>query len=245
MIDENIAIHADNLGICFRMPTEPISGTKDLFVRAVQKKIHINKFWALRNISFDLERGNSIGIMGRNGAGKSTLLKVIARVLTPKEGRIVVRGKVFPMLELGAGFNPDLTGHENIYLYGNILGLTNDEVTRLYDGIVDFSEIGSFIHAPLRSYSSGMVARLAFATATAVQPDLLLADEILSVGDAAFQEKCLARMKGYLSSGTTIVFVSHSADTVKEICNTGLWLEHGQAKLFGSAAEVADAYAAS
>lgn len=245
MIDEKIAIHTENLGICFRMPTEPISGTKDLFVQAVQKKIHISEFWALRNISFDLERGNSIGIMGRNGAGKSTLLKVIARVLIPKEGRIVVRGKVFPMLELGAGFNPDLTGHENIYLYGNILGLTNDEVTHLYDEIVDFSEISGFIHAPLRSYSSGMVARLAFATATAVQPDLLLADEILSVGDVAFQEKCLARMKGYLANGTTIVFVSHSADTVKEICNTGLWLEHGTIKMFGSAEEVADAYAAS
>ncbi|MHC1772665.1 MAG: ABC transporter ATP-binding protein [Flexilinea sp.] len=244
-MNDQPAIHAENLGVRFRMPTEPISGTKELVIRAFQHKISINEFWALRNISFDLKPGESIGIMGRNGAGKSTLLKVIARVLMPKEGRIIVRGKVFPMLELGAGFVPDLTGHENIYLYGNILGLTNDQVTRLYDEIVDFSELGEFIHAPLRSYSSGMVARLAFATATAIQPDLLLADEILSVGDAPFQEKCLKRMEDYLGHGTTIVFVSHSAATVKKICQRGLWLEHGTAKLYGNADEVADAYAAS
>ncbi len=244
-MNDQPAIHAENLGVCFRMPTEPISGTKELFIKAVKRKISLNEFWALRNISFDLARGESIGIMGRNGAGKSTLLKVISRVLPPKEGRIIVRGRVFPMLELGAGFVTDLTGHENIYLYGNILGLTNDQVTKLYDEIVDFSELGEFIHAPLRSYSSGMVARLAFATATAVQPDLLLADEILSVGDTAFQEKCLQRMKHYLGHGTTIVFVSHSAETVKKICQRGLWLEHGTAKLYGSADEVADAYAAS
>ncbi len=182
--------------------------------------------------------------MGRNGAGKSTLLKAIARVLTPKEGSVKVRGKVFPMLELGAGFVMELTGHENIYLYGNILGLTNDEVTALYDEIVDFSELGNFIHAPLRSYSSGMVARLAFATATAVQPEVLLADEILSVGDAPFQEKCMVRMRNYLENGTTIVFVSHGAEAVKTICKQGIWLEHGEVKLMGTAEEVADAYAA-
>ncbi len=244
-MDQNFAIKAENLGIYFRMPTEPISGTKELLIQAVKRKIKINHFWALRHVSFELKCGESIGIMGRNGAGKSTLLKAIARVLIPKEGRIIVRGKVFPMLELGAGFVPDLTGHENIYLYGNILGLKNAEVSKLYDEIVDFSELGDFIYAPLRSYSSGMVARLAFATATAVQPDLLLADEILSVGDAPFQEKCIHRMMHYLSHGTTIVFVSHSAETVKKICSRGLWLEHGTIKMSGTAEEVADAYKAS
>lgn len=244
-MSQNIAIETEDLGIRFKLPTEPISSTKELFVKAAKRKIKLHDFWALRHISFKLEKGSSIGIMGRNGAGKSTLLKAIARVLTPKEGRIVVRGKVFPMLELGAGFVMELTGHENIYLYGNILGLDNAMITSLYDSIVDFSELADFIHAPIRSYSSGMIARLAFATATAVQPDILLADEILSVGDASFQEKCMKRMEKFLENGTTIVFVSHSAETVKNICKTGLWLDHGLVKMMGTSEEVADAYARS
>lgn len=244
-MSQHIAIETEDLGIRFKLPTEPISSTKELFVKAAKRKIKLHDFWALRHVSFKLEKGSSIGIMGRNGAGKSTLLKVIARVLTPKAGRIVVRGKVFPMLELGAGFVMELTGHENIYLYGNILGLNNALVTKLYDSIVDFSELGDFIHAPMRSYSSGMIARLAFATATAVQPDILLADEILSVGDASFREKCMKRMEKFLENGTTIVFVSHSAETVKNICKAGLWLDHGLVKMMGTSEAVADAYAQS
>ena len=239
----NIAVSVQDLGISFRLPSEPVSGAKEFFIKSVQRKIKINTFWALRHVSFELEKGSSIGIMGRNGAGKSTLLKAVARVLTPKEGRVVVHGKVFPLLELGAGFNLDLTGHENVYLYGNILGFSNKEISRMYDEIVDFSELANFIHVPLRSYSSGMVTRLAFAIATAVQPDILLADEILSVGDIAFQEKCMTRMNYYLEHGTTIMFVSHSADTVKQICQKGLWLDHGEVKMFGNADEVTAAYA--
>jgi ABC-type polysaccharide/polyol phosphate transport system ATPase subunit len=244
-MNQKPSIQIENLGISFRLPTEQIRSTKDFFILATQRKIQINTFWALRHVTFNLEQGGSLGVMGRNGAGKSTLLKAIARVLTPKEGRVVIRGKVFPMLELGAGFVMDLTGHENIYLYGNILGLSNQLITELYDSIVDFSELGDFIHAPLRSYSSGMVARLAFATATAVQPDILLADEILSVGDKNFQDKCMERMTNYLNNGTTIVFVSHSAESVKKICKQGLWLDGGTIKMTGSAEEVAEAYAAS
>lgn len=240
----NIAVSVQDLGINFRLPSEPISGAKEFFIKSVQRKIKINTFWALRHVSFELEKGSSIGVMGRNGAGKSTLLKAVARVLTPKEGRVVVHGKVFPLLELGAGFNLDLTGHENIYLYGNILGFSNGEITQMYDEIVDFSELGGFIHVPLRSYSSGMVTRLAFAIATAVQPDILLADEILSVGDVAFQEKCMKRMNYYLEHGTTIMYVSHSAESVKKICEKGLWLDHGKVKMIGSADEVAVAYSA-
>ena len=239
----NITINIQDLGISFRLPSEPVSGAKEFFIKSVQRKIKINTFWALRHVSFELEEGSSIGIMGRNGAGKSTLLKAVARVLTPKEGRVVVHGKVFPLLELGAGFNLDLTGHENVYLYGNILGFSNKEISRMYDEIIDFSELGSFIHVPLRSYSSGMVTRLAFAIATAVQPDILLADEILSVGDVAFQEKCMKRMNYYLEHGTTIMYVSHSAESVKKICEKGLWLDHGEIKMVGSADEVAAAYA--
>lgn len=240
------AIYLNDVGICYRVPSEQISGTKELVVRTIkQQKLYIRKMWALRHVSFKVEKGSSIGVMGRNGAGKSTLLKAIARVLVPQEGRIAIVGKVFPMLELGAGFLPELTGLENIYLYGNILGLSNKRITELYDEILDFSEIGDFIHAPLRTYSSGMHTRLAFAVATAVQPDILLADEVLSVGDTAFQQKCLNRMSNYLSHGTTIVFVSHSADTVQQICEKGLWLEHGEMKLLGTAGEVAKAYAES
>ena len=150
---EKIAVSAQDLGISFRLPSEPVSGTKDFFIKSVRRKIKINTFWALRHISFELERGSSLGIMGRNGAGKSTLLKAVARVLIPKEGRVITHGRVFPMLELGAGFNPDLTGHENIYLYGNILGFKNGDITRMHDEIVDFSKLKDFIHIPVRSYS--------------------------------------------------------------------------------------------
>lgn len=239
----NSAVLAEDLGICFRIPSEPIAGSKDFFVKALKRKINMTSFWALRHVSFEVAQGDSIGILGRNGAGKSTLLKAVARVLNPKEGRVVVRGKVFPLLELGAGFDTDLTGHENIYLYGNILGFTNDEISKMYDEIVDFSEIGNFIHVPVRSYSSGMVARLAFAIATTRQPEILLADEILSVGDAAFREKCMERMNNYLQNGTTIMYVSHSAESVKKICRKGLWLDHGEVKLFGDAESVSDIYA--
>lgn len=239
------AVVIQDLGICYRMPSEPIAGAKDFFVKALKRRIKMNSFWALRHVSFELDQGDSLGILGRNGAGKSTLLKAVARVLSPKEGRVVVRGKVFPLLELGAGFSFDLTGHENIYLYGNILGFTNNEISRMYDDIVEFSELSQFIHIPVRSYSTGMVARLAFAIATARQPEILLADEILSVGDSGFQEKCMNRMNYYLSNGTTILYVSHSADSVKKICKKGLWLENGEVKMLGDAASVSGAYASS
>lgn len=235
-------IEVNELGVSYRMPDEPIAGVKDFFVKALKSRLRVVDFWALRDVSFSVEKGESLGILGVNGAGKSTLLKVIARVLAPKEGRVVVRGRVFPLLELGAGFHLDLSGHENIYLYGNILGFSNGDITKMYDEIVEFSELSEFLHAPLRAYSSGMVTRLGFAIATAVQPDILLADEILSVGDAAFQEKCMKRMNEYLSNGTTILYVSHSPESVRRICKKGLWLERGKVKMYGDATDVAVAY---
>lgn len=239
------AIWLDDLGIYFRVPKEGGAAGSDRKRGPFDRqRMTFQKMWALHHISFSVEKGSSIGVMGRNGAGKSTLLKAIARVLAPREGRIVVVGNVFPLLELGAGFLEELTGQENVYLYGNLLRLTNPQITALYDSILDFSEIGEFIHAPLRSYSSGMKARLAFAVATAVQPDILLADEILSVGDTDFQAKCIKRMNYYMTHGTTIVFVSHNPEHIRQVCRQALWLEHGEMKLSGSAEEVADAYSA-
>lgn len=242
MIPEKKAIIARDLGVRFRIPVSRGTDTKDIVIRKLSQKDPMKDIWALRNINFDLDIGTSIGIIGRNGAGKSTLLKVIARVLKPIEGRIIVQGKVFPLLELGAAFMSELSGRENIYLYGNLLGYTNDQITEMYEEIVAFSELEEFVETPIRQYSSGMTARLAFAIATAVQPEILLADEILSVGDAPFREKCMKRMDGYLGTGTSVVFVSHSIEQVRRICQYALWIEKGQQIMFGPADEVCEAY---
>ncbi len=242
MIPEKKAIIVRDLGVRFRIPVSRGTDTKDIVIRKLSQKDPMKDIWALRNINFDLDIGTSIGIIGRNGAGKSTLLKVIARVLKPIEGRIIVQGKVFPLLELGAAFMSELSGRENIYLYGNLLGYTNDQITEMYEEIVAFSELEEFVETPIRQYSSGMTARLAFAIATAVQPEILLADEILSVGDAPFREKCMKRMDGYLGTGTSVVFVSHSIEQVRRICQYALWIEKGQQIMFGPADEVCEAY---
>lgn len=242
MIPEKKAIIVRDLGVRFRIPVSKGTDTKDIVIRKLSQKDPMKDIWALRNINFDLDIGTSIGIIGRNGAGKSTLLKVIARVLKPIEGRIIVQGKVFPLLELGAAFMSELSGRENIYLYGNLLGYTNDQITEMYEEIVAFSELEEFVETPIRQYSSGMTARLAFAIATAVQPEILLADEILSVGDAPFREKCMKRMDGYLGTGTSVVFVSHSIEQVRRICQYALWIEKGQQIMFGPADEVCEAY---
>ena len=242
MIPEKKAIIVRDLGVRFRIPVSRGTDTKDIVIRKLSQKDPMKDIWALRNINFDLDIGTSIGIIGRNGAGKSTLLKVIARVLKPIEGRIIVQGKVFPLLELGAAFMSELSGRENIYLYGNLLGYTNDQITEMYEEIVAFSELEEFVETPIRQYSSGMTARLAFAIATAVQPEILLADEILSVGDALFREKCMKRMDGYLGTGTSVVFVSHSIEQVRRICQYALWIEKGQQIMFGPADEVCEAY---
>ncbi len=244
IIPPNKAIIAKDLGVRFQIPASRGTDTKDVLIRKLSRKDPMKDIWALRNINFDLEIGQSIGIIGRNGAGKSTLLKVIARVLKPIEGRIIVQGKVFPLLELGAAFMTELSGRENIYLYGNLLGYTNEEITEMYGEIVNFAELEEFIETPVRQYSSGMVARLAFAIATAVQPEILLADEILSVGDGAFREKCMKRMDSYMGSGTSVVFVSHSIEQVKRICQYALWIERGRQVMFGPVNDVCAAYTA-
>lgn len=235
-------IKADHVSLCYKMTYDRVKSIKEYFVQLVQGKIKYEEFWALKDVSFEVRKGEVLGIIGHNGAGKSTLLKVISGILKPTEGSVQVNGVVAPMLELGSGFDFDLTGRENIFLNGAILGYSEKFLKEKYEEIAEFSELGQFINVPLRNYSSGMVARLAFSIATVVQPDILIVDEVLSVGDAAFQEKSKARMMELMGGGTTVLFVSHDLGQIREMCNRVLWLEHGQVKMLDEAAEVCDAY---
>ncbi len=200
------------------------------------------EFWALRSVSFDVERGEVVGIIGRNGSGKSTLLKAISGILKPTEGSAACKGTIAPMLELGSGFDADLTGKENIFLNGAILGYSKKYLMSKYDEILEFSELGDFINVPIRNYSSGMMMRLAFSTATVVKPDVLIVDEILSVGDESFQQKSLARMKELMSGGTTVLMVSHNLLQIRDMCDRAVWLDGGQIKMIGSANKVCGEY---
>lgn len=203
------------------------------------------EFWALRDVSFTIKRGEVIGIIGRNGAGKSTLLKLLSRITEPTEGRIRIEGRIASLLEVGTGFHQELTGRENIFLNGAILGMTRAEIVRKFDEIVAFSEIEDFLDTPVKRYSSGMYVRLAFAVAAHLDPEILIVDEVLAVGDAAFQRKCLGKMGSVAQSGRTVLFVSHSLDAVRSLCQTGLWLKDGHVEMKGEAEEVIDAYLSS
>lgn len=227
------------------MTYDRIQSIKEYIVQMLRGKIKYEEFWALKNVSFEVERGEVVGIIGHNGAGKSTLLKVISGILKPTGGSLEVHGNVVPMLELGSGFDHDLTGRENIFLNGSILGYSEKYLKEKYEQIVEFSELGKFIDVPIRNYSSGMLMRLAFSIATVVQPEILIVDEILAVGDAAFQEKSKARMLELMGGGTTVLFVSHSLEQIREMCDRVIWLEHGQIKAIGATKEICDAYEAS
>ena len=235
-------IQAENVSMCYRMTYDRVKSIKEYLVQMVQGKIKYEKFWALRGVSFDVKKGEVLGIIGHNGAGKSTLLKVISGILKPTNGHVTVNGTVVPMLELGSGFDFDLTGRENIFLNGAILGYSEDFLKEKYAEIVEFSELGQFINVPLRNYSSGMVMRLAFSVATVVNPDILIVDEILAVGDADFQAKSKKRMLELMGGGTTVLFVSHGLDQIREMCDRVLWLEHGEAQMLGITKDVCDAY---
>lgn len=239
----NTMIEASHVTMRFRMNNDKILSLKEFVTTALRGKLEYQEFTALEDVSFTVERGETLGLIGRNGAGKSTLLKVISGILKPTEGSVVTHGNVVPMLELGSGFDLDLTGRENIFLNGAILGYSEEFLKEKYDEIVDFSELEEFINVPIRNYSSGMLARLAFSIATVVKPNILIVDEILSVGDAQFQEKSRARMMELMGGGTTVLFVSHSIEQIREMCNRVIWLEQGQRKMLGKADEVCDAYA--
>jgi ABC-type polysaccharide/polyol phosphate transport system ATPase subunit len=203
-----------------------------------------NPFYALKNVSFRLEKGENLGVIGGNGAGKTTLLGLVSGLCRPEEGTITVRGRVAPMLELGSGFHPELTGKENVMLNASLLGLSRRQAGESFDRIVEFSGVGDFIEQPIRTYSSGMIVRLAFSVAAHVDPDILLIDEVLAVGDQAFQAKCFERIKAFKSAGKTLLFVSHAPGLVSELCERCLWLDHGQVMMDGPAADVLAAYKA-
>jgi ABC-2 type transport system ATP-binding protein len=235
-------VHLEDISVRYRVPHERIGTFKEYMIRWIQGKIKYQTFWALNGINLSVYKGEVFGLIGQNGAGKSTLLKLIARVLRPTEGRVVVQGRVSPLLELGAGFHAELNGRENVYLNGAILGYTQKEMDKKFNGIVDFAELWDFIDAPLRTYSSGMWARLGFAVATDVDPDILIVDEILSVGDESFQRKSSARIQSFREQGVTILLVSHSMDLISNMCQRAAWLDHGKLNAIGDAQEVIAAY---
>ena len=239
---KDYAIEVNHVSMLFHLNRERVDNAKEYFIRLVTRKLHYTEFWALKDISFKVENGDRVGVMGFNGAGKSTLLKTIAGVLKPTMGSVKVSGVIAPMLELGAGFDMNYTGAENIYLYGATMGFSRKFIEEKYDEIVEFSELGEFIDAPLKSYSSGMKSRLGFAIATAVKPDVLILDEVLSVGDAAFKDKSEQRILDMMDDGVTVLFVSHSTERVKKICNKAIILTKGQLVASGEVNEICDMY---
>jgi ABC-type polysaccharide/polyol phosphate transport system ATPase subunit len=235
-------IRLEDVGVRYRIASERVITFKEYIIRRFQGKIALGDFWALRQVDLSIDKGEMIGLIGPNGAGKSTLLKLIARVMRPTKGRVLVKGMVAPLLEFGAGFHPDLTGRENIFLNGALLGFTNDEMQEKFDRIVEFAELWEFIDVPVRNYSSGMTARLGFAVATDIDPDILILDEVLSVGDESFQRKSLSRMEEFRHLGATIILVSHDMNTILEMCQRVVWLDHGQIKMIGNSSAVVNAY---
>lgn len=238
-------INFHDVSVRYRLPKERIRTVKEFAMKSLWRKVEYEEFWVLKNITFQIEPGEMLGIIGRNGAGKSTLLKLVARVMKPVKGWVEVIGRVTPLLELGAGFDLELTGQENIFLFGSILGVNRKEMRGKLEKIAEFSELGDFLESPLRTFSSGMVTRLGFAVATAVDPDILLLDEILAVGDASFQKKSLDVIKDFRNSGVTILFVSHDLQQIRSLCDKAVWLEGGEVRAWGAAPGVLDQYESS
>lgn len=227
------AIEVNNVSMHFNMNKDKIDNLKEYCIKLFKRQLFFEDFTALQDISFKIEAGDTFGIIGLNGSGKSTLLKVISGILKPTTGSVKVTGTIAPLIELGAGFDPDLTARENIFLNGSVLGFSREFMREKFDEIVEFSELQDFVDVPIKNFSSGMVARIGFSVATIVKPDILICDEILAVGDYKFQEKCEQRIKDLMSGGTTVILVSHSIQQVERICNHILWLEHGKMKALG------------
>lgn len=237
-----IVINVDRLGVKFLMNKEKVDNLKEFVIKKITQKLSYKEFWALKDVSFSIEHGDRVGILGLNGAGKSTLLKVIAGVLKATEGSVSTKGRIAPLLELGAGFDLQYTGAENIYLYGAVLGYSKEFIKEKYDEIVEFSELGDFINVPVKNYSSGMKSRLGFSIATIVEPDILILDEVFAVGDAKFRKKSEKKIKSMFKTGVTVLFVSHNIEQVKTICNKAILLEKGTLIAQGDVAEICEIY---
>ncbi len=233
----------DHVSMMFNIASEQLNNLKEYFIKIIKRELHFKKFMALEDIDLVINRGEQYGIVGTNGSGKSTLLKIIAGVLEPTKGKVAIGGTIAPLIELGAGFDLELTARENIYLNGALLGYSRQFIHERFDEIVDFAEVRDFLDMPMKNYSSGMVARVAFSVATATIPDILVVDEALSVGDFLFQEKCEKRIRELVDThGTTLLFVSHSVDQVERVCNRAVWIEKGHMRMVGEVNEVCEAY---
>jgi ABC-2 type transport system ATP-binding protein len=237
-----VVIKVDHVGVRFQMGAEKVDNFKDFIIKKIKGQIKYKEFWALKNVNFSIHQGDRIGILGFNGAGKSTLLKVIAGVLKATEGGITTKGRIAPLLELGAGFDLQYTGAENIYLYGAVLGYSKDFIREKFDEIVEFSELGDFINVPVKNYSSGMKSRLGFSIATIVEPDILILDEVFAVGDAKFRKKSEKKIKSMFKDGVTVLFVSHNIEQVKNICNKAILLEKGKLIAEGDVKDICEIY---
>ena len=241
-MEKQTMICVDHVYMRFNLSSEKFDSFKEYVIKSLKKQVSYDEFWALKDVSFELKKGDALGLIGLNGSGKSTMLKTIAGVLKPTKGTVTVNGSIAPLIELGAGFDMDLTARENVFLNGALLGYSRKEMEKYYDDIVDFSELQSFMDVPVKNFSSGMVSRLAFAIATIGKPDILIVDEVLSVGDFRFQEKCERRIQNMMDGETTILFVSHNINQVEKLCNKIVWLEKGVVKAFGDAKESTNEY---
>ena len=235
-------IEIKDVSVRFNIASEKIDSIKEYFIKFVKGKLHFREFFALKDIDFEVKQGESWGIVGRNGAGKSTLLRLICSIIAPDTGSVTINGTISPMLALGAGFDPQLTAGENIYMEGALLGYSSDFMREHYDEIVEFSELKDFLDMPIKNYSSGMQARMAFAIATVVKPEILVIDEVLAVGDAAFRQKCIKRMREMIKNCATLILVSHDNDMIKKLCQKAIWLQKGEVVMRGNAVKVCDAY---
>mgnify|MGYP004622677187 FL=1 len=236
------AVEIKNVSMKFRMTTQKVDSIKEFAIRKMKKQLHYVDFMALDNISFNVGKGEVVGIIGLNGSGKSTTLKLISGILKPTEGTVKVNGNISPLIELGAGFDYELTARENVFLNGSVLGFSHTEMENKMDEIIEFSELGDFMDTAIKNFSSGMLARLGFSIATNVRPEILIVDEILGVGDFLFQQKCEKRINDMMSGGTTVIIVSHSIDQIKRLCDRVVWLDKGEVKLIGETQIVCNEY---
>lgn len=242
MSSDKVVVDVKDITIRFNRSSQQVNNLKEYVIKLLKHELMFQEFLALQNVSFQVRKGEAWGIVGTNGSGKSTMLKAISGILKPYKGSIYIDGQIAPLIELGAGFDGEMTAKENVILNGTLLGYSEKIMLEKFDEIIEFAELKDFLDMPIKNYSSGMAARLGFAVATLVQPDILICDEVLSVGDYKFQQKCEARMKEMLAQGTTLLYVSHSIDSVRKICDHALWLDHGRVKMCGDVEPVCKAY---